>query len=346
MGLFNKEVEYVGVDIGSGGIRLVQLKANGQKPTLITYGHVATEPGITMSDSPADIAKVGAALKQLIKDARVSAKYAVAGVPSMKVFASVISTPVLTQQELAKAIKLQADQYIPMPVKDAKLDWVVIGPGKTPREQEVLLVAAPNTVTEKYLSIFDQAGMELMALEPNAVALARAVVPSSDLAVITLDIGSVASDITIVHANMPKLLRSANIGGNTFVKAVAQELGLDEVQADQFARKFGLTKSKLEGQVYKAIKPALDQLLGEIDKSMKFFVSQYPDVKLEKIVLTGGATALPELPTNLATASGLPVEIANAWTKVAYPAQLQDTLMQISTNYGVAAGLAERDLLG
>jgi len=200
-------------------------------------------------------------------------------------------------------------------------------------------------VTEKYVSIFEQAGLELMALEPNAVALARALVQPSDLAVLVLDIGATATDITIVQANVPKLLRSVPVGGSLFVKSVGQKLGLDDAQADQFTKKFGLTQTKLEGQVYKALKPSLDQLVSEIDKSIKFFTSQYPQIKLEKIVLSGGSIALPELPTYLATATGLSIEVGNAWIKIGYQAQLQDTLMQMSSRYGVAAGLAERDLL-
>ncbi len=345
MGLFEQQPEYFGLDIGSGGIRLVQLKRAGNKPVLLTYGHATIDSATTASDAPADIAKVAQTIKQLVKDAKVGTKYVVAGVPSSKVFASIITTPKLSQHELAKAITLQADQYVPMSVKDVKLDWYVIGPGKTPQEQEVLLVAAPNGVTEKYLHICEQAGLELLALEPNALALTRATVQPNDLAVVVLDIGNAASDITIVQANVPKLLRSVNIGGSTFVKSVAQNLGLDEVQADQFTRKFGLTQTKLEGQVFKSIKTSLDQLVGELEKSVKFFNSQYPEIKLEKIVLTGGTTALPELIPYLSTATGLSVEVANAWVKVGYQAQLQETLMGLSTQYGVAVGLAERDLL-
>jgi type IV pilus assembly protein PilM len=345
MSLFSKEVEYFGIDIGSSGIRLVQLRKSGSKPTLVTYGSVPVVDGSTSTDSPADISKVAAMVKQLVKSAKVSATHVVAGVPSSKVFASVITTPKLSQQELGKAIRLQADQYIPMALKDVKIDWAVLGPGRTDAEQEVLLVAAPNTVTEKYVSLFSQAGLELIALEPNAVALARAVVQSNDLAVIVLDIGGFTSDITIVQANMPKLIRSVNVGARVFVKSVAQNLGLDETQADQFTRKFGLTQTKLEGQVYKAIKPSLDQLVGEIDKSVKFFTGQYPDAKLEKLVLTGGAIGIPELATNIATATGLNVEVANSWLKVGYHADLQNTLMGLSSEYGVAVGLAERDLL-
>lgn len=344
MGIFSQQQEYFGLDIGSGGIRVVQLKSSG-KPVLMTYGHVAVPPKVAQSDAPADIAKVAAIVRQLIKDARISTKNVIAGVPSSKVFATVITTPRLSHDDLAKAIKLQADQYIPINIKDVKLDFVVLGPGKTNEEQEVLIVAAPNTVTEKYLSICEQAGLDLIALEPNAIALSRAAVQANDLAVLVLDIGSIATDISIVHANMPKLLRSINVGGTTFIRAVAQNLGLDDAQADQFTKKFGLTQTKLEGQVLKAIKPSMDQLTAEISRSINFFVNQYPQVKLEKLVLCGGTTSLPELPTYLSTATGLPVEIGNAWAKVQYPSQLQNQLMGIATEFGVATGLAERDLL-
>jgi type IV pilus assembly protein PilM len=345
MELFSKEVEYFGVDIGSATIRLAQLGKNATKPVLQIYGSAPVDPAWTQSDSQADVPRIAAVLKQLVKDTKVTSKYVVGGLPSSKVYSSVISTPKLTHQELGKAIMLQADQYIPIAVKDAKLDWVVIGPGKTDKEQQVLVVAATNNVTERHVSIYEQAGLELLALEPNAVALARAVVPPGELAVLSLDIGSLSTDITIVHNNIPKLLRSINIGGTSIVRAAAQGLGLDATQADQFVRKFGLTQSKLEGQVLKAVKPVLDQLVGELDKSIKFFQDQYPTIKFEKMVLSGGTTKLPELPTFLSTATGLPVEIGNAWVKVSYSANLQNALMENASDFGVAVGLAERDLL-
>jgi len=129
------------------------------------------------------------------------------------------------------------------------------------------------------------------------------------------------------------------------VRAAAQTLGLDETQADQFVRKFGLTETKLEGQVLKALKPVMDQLVAEISKSVTFFQGQYPTVQFEKLILTGGTTAMPELLPYLSTAIGLKVEVANSWIKIGYPANLQEQLMGLSTRFGVAAGLAERDML-
>lgn len=345
MGLLKSETDYFGIDIGTTSIRVVQLKHGGGKPSLVAYGDVKVAGGITTSDSADDRIKVAEIIKQLLRDTHISTKNVVAGLSTTKVFASVITTPKLSSAELAKSIKYQAEHYVPMAVDQAKLDWTVIGPGKTEHEQEVLLVGAPKSTTEKYLEICQNAGIELLALEPNPIALSRAVLSPGNIAVLILDIGSLNSDITIVRNNIPVLMRSITVGGNVFVRAVSQNLGLDAVQAEQFTHKFGLTQSKLEGQVYKAIKSGLDTLLVEIEKSIKFFTDQNPTEKLEKIVLTGGTAALPELPAYLATATNLPVEIANAWVNVSYPAKLQDQLIGLSSGYGVAVGLAERMLL-
>lgn len=346
MGMFSKETDYFGLDIGSGAIRVVQMRAGGGKPVLVTYGDVQVPQALSASDAAADRDKIAGIIKQLVRDARISSKNVVAGLPSSAVFASVITTPKLTNAELDKAIRYQADQYIPMAIDQVKMDWSVIGRSQDDKELEVLLVAAPITSTQKYLEIMEKAGLEILALEANATAVARSLVaPNSQLAILVLDIGQVSTDISIVYNNAPRLIRSIAIGSLTFVKAVEQSLGLDQAQAEQFTMRFGLTQTKLEGQVLKAIKPSLDSLLAEVDKSTKFFLNRYQGVKMEKIILSGNAAALPELPAYLSTASSLPVEIGNAWINTAYPASLQDQLMQISTQYAVASGLAQRNFV-
>lgn len=343
MGILGGDTNYFGLDIGSSAVRLVQLKKwSGIQPPLVTYGDAPLPEGLAASDSPVDQDKIAQIIAQLVQDTKVNTKQVVTGLASSQAFATVISTPKLSPQELSKAMKLQAEQYIPMAVDQAKVDWQIIGPGKTDQEMQVLLVAAPNTVVNKYLNIIQKAGLELLALELNAVASARSLMPNLDIAVLIVDIGSSSTDITIVHQQAPKLIRSVNVGGLTLQRAVEQALGLDTDQASQFLHNFGLTKTKLEGQVLKAVKPALDSLTDEIDRSVKFFAGQNEGIKLEKVVLTGGTARLPELQAYLANATQLPVELGNPWAGVSYPASLQDKLMGIALDYTVALGLAER----
>lgn len=346
MGLFVKETEFFGLDIGSTAIRLVQLRRGNTHPALVAYGAVPVPANLTASDSKMDQDKISELVKQLVHENRVSLKNVVVGLPSNKVFATVITTPKLDNAQLAKAIRYQAEQYIPMAIDQVKLDWAVIDQSKDGKTLEVLLVAAPNSVIDKYVGILEKAGLEPLALEANATAVSRALVPTGGLAVALVDFGSLDSDISIVWNNAPRLIRSVSVGGLTLVRAVAQNLGLDEVQANQFTYKFGLTQSKLEGQVFKAIKPTLDNLVSEVEKSVKYFAGRYPDVKLEKLVVTGSTASLPELGPFLANSTGLPVEFGNAWTGVSYPSGLQEKLMSLSSEYAAAVGLAGRGYIG
>ncbi len=345
MGLFVKDTEFFGLDLGSTAIRLVQLRRGSVHPALVAYGALPVPANLTSSDSKMDQDKITELVKQLVRENRVSLKNVVVGLPSNKVFATVITTPKIDNAQLAKAIRYQAEQYIPMAIDQVKLDWAVIDQSKDGKQLEVLLVAAPNSVVDKYTQILENAGLEPLALEANAMAVARALVPTNNLAVALLDFGSLDTDISIVYNNAPRLIRSVSVGGLTLVRAVAQNLGLDEVQATQFTYKFGLTQSKLEGQVMKAIKPTLDNLVSEVEKSVKFFNGRYPDAKIEKLVVTGSTSSLPELGPFLANSTGLPVEFGNAWTNVAYPSGLQDKLMALSSEYGAAVGLAARGYL-
>lgn len=345
MALLTPDVNYFGLDIGSTALRLVQLKKTGANPALVTYGSAQLPAGMAVSDSHSNQESLASSIKQLIKDTGVSTNHVVVGLSASNLFASVITTPKLTGAELDKGIKFQADQYIPMSLDQVKLDWAVVGPGKNENEQEVLLVAAPNTVAEKYAAIMELAGLEIVALEANATALIRSLVRDKSKAVFVLDIGHLSSEMAISYNGNPYLVRSINIGGGTFVKAVAQNLKLDDTQAEQFTYRFGLTSAKLEGEVLKSLKPSVDSLVAEVDKSSKYFLGRYPGVKLEKIIITGATTKLPELPKYLANATGLPVELGNAWGGVSYPSGQQDNLMAVSDQYSVAVGLAQRTMV-
>ncbi|MEO7617429.1 MAG: type IV pilus assembly protein PilM [Candidatus Saccharibacteria bacterium] len=346
MGILSSATDFIGIDIGSSGIRIVQLKHMGSgNPVLVAYAKAALPAGIATSDSQIDQDQVSLAIANLLKEAKITATQAVTGINTADAFVTTLSTPQLNAGELAKAMRLQADQYIPMAIDQVKMDWNVIGQGKTPDQMKVLLVAAPNTVVNKYLAIIEKAGLQLAALEINSVAQTRSLMPKTDLTTIILDLGQLSTELTIVDKQAPQLVRSVNIGGTTLVRAVSQALGLDDVQAEQFTKKFGLTQTKLEGQVAKAMKPSLDALVTEINNSIKYFMTENPTAKIEKMIVTGESITLPELTNYLANATGLPVELGNPWGNISYPAAQQQALMGEATSYAVAAGLALRESL-
>lgn len=172
----------------------------------------------------------------------------------------------------------------------------------------------------------------------------RAVVPTDSTSPqMVLDIGNKSTDLVITMNNAPRLSRSIPTGTEAILKAAVQNLSIDDAQAQQFVFKFGLGKDKLEGQIYNAIIGIIDMLISEIEKSIKFFQTRYGETRIERIIVTGSASTLPEFPLYLANKFGINVEIGNAWRNVSFPADRQNELLAASNHFCVAAGLAERD---
>jgi Tfp pilus assembly PilM family ATPase len=148
--------------------------------------------------------------------------------------------------------------------------------------------------------------------------------------------------LVVTFGQVPHLSRSIPVGYQALIQSAAKYLGVDQNQANQFVFKFGLGKDKLEGQVYNAIIGTIDSLVGEIQKSIQFFEGRYPTAKIEHVIVTGGASTLPEFPLYIANKFGLNVEIGNAWRNVSYPASQQNELTAMSNHFAIAVGLAER----
>jgi Tfp pilus assembly PilM family ATPase len=192
--------------------------------------------------------------------------------------------------------------------------------------------------------MIESIGLNVIAFEPDNTALPRALVPTGTTAPqLIIDMGQLSTDLVITMADAPRLTRSIPTGVEAVIRSATQNLNIDDKQAQQFVYKFGVSKDKLEGQVYQAIIGTIDLLVSEIDKSVKFFQTRYPEVPIERMIVTGGASTIPEFPLYLANKFGVNVEIGNAWRNVAFAADRQNELLAVSNQFGVAVGLAERN---
>lgn len=344
MGLLSGVSDFFGLDLGTTAIRLVQLRGNGSVKQLVKYAYTPVDSNIAMSDANADQQKLAQALKDLLAQAHIGTHNVAVGVPSQRVFTTLVDIDRLSPAEVSKTIRLQADSLIPTPLAESKIDWAVIGDSpKDKTKVEVLLSSVPNDFVEKRLDLLESIGLNVISFEPDNLALARALTaPDAAAPQMVLDVGNKSTDLVVTMNGAPRLTRSIPTGVEAILRSAVQNLNIDEKQAQQFLFKFGLNKDKLEGQIYQAVINTVDILVGEVDKSIKFFQARYPDIKLDRIIVTGGAATLPEFPLYLANKFGVNVEIGNAWRNVSYTQNRQDELTAVSNYFSVAAGLAER----
>ncbi|MGH7195207.1 MAG: type IV pilus assembly protein PilM [Candidatus Saccharimonadales bacterium] len=345
-GVLNGVSDFFGLDIGTTAIRLVHLHGSGGSKSLVKYAYVPIEAKVVSSDSKVDQQKLVKTIKELITQADMTTRNVAVGLPAQKVFTTVVDVDRLPGNELNSAIKYQADSLIPTSIKESKIDFASIGDSPSDKTKiEILLSSVTNSFIEDRLDMLESLGLNVIAFEPDSLALGRALVPAgATTPQMVLDIGNRSSDLAIIMNDAPHLVRSIATGSEAIVRSAAQNLNVDNAQAQQFVSKFGLNKDKLEGQVYQAVIGTIDVLVGEIEKSIKFFATRYPAAKLERIIVTGGAATLPELPLYIANKFGVNVEIGNAWRNVSFTPNRQNELLAVSNQFAVAAGLAERQL--
>lgn len=346
MSLLKGVGDFFALDIGTSALRLVQLNGDAQHGfKLMKFAYVPLDPRTSQDTSEAGVRRMGEIVLGAIKQAGVKTKNVAIGLPAGKTFTAVVEVPNQTEKELKKTIKYELDQYIPMAVEDAEVDYAVLGPSPNdPNKAEVLLSSSSMDYTEMRMETLEKIGLNVIAQEPEPIAMTRSLAPvGSQDARIIVDLGETSTDIVVVYKGAPRLVRSISGGLSALVNIVSSTLNVREDQARRFILKFGLAQDKLDGQVFKALDNTLDSFSQELTKSVRFFQNKYVGAPVLGIVLSGFAGVIPfiaeyiEVKTNIQTIQG------NPWQLVQVTPEQQQALMSVASEFAVAIGLAERD---
>ena len=232
-----------------------------------------------------------------------------------------------------------------MGTDDAKVDWALLGSSlRAQNQEEVLITSVSKDYSEERLELVESLGLNVIAEEPDPLAMVRALVPANaaNTALMLVDMGELSTDIAITYGDTPRLIRTIPTGLNSLVKATVQNLSVQEDQARQFILKFGLAKDRLEGQVYRAIEMTLDSFASELSKSIKFFQTRYPNVNVSQILLSGFGSMIPQLDAYFSDKTNTPASPANPWQNIQMSQSEQQDLAAVAAEYATAIGLAKR----
>lgn len=347
--MFKSVGDFFGLDIGTRSIRLVQLERRDNKDgagnfILKNYAYVPIDLKTGMDDSEIGMKKLGEMIATAVGQSGVKTKNLALALPSSKAFTTVIEVPDQSDVELGKTIKYQIDQYIPMAVDDAKFDWEVLGQSvRDPSKKEVLLSSTSIEYSEKQLEFLEDLGYNVIAFEPDQISISRSLNTNLEGEInMIVDLGELSTELTIVYDSAPRLVRSIPIGFSTIIQAAVRNLNIKEDQARQFILKFGLASDKLEGRVLGAIEGSLENFANELNKSLKFFQTRYPQLQVTQIVVSGYAAMIPLVNQYIADHTGLRTVIGSPWNDVVMTPEQQNALSQVGAEFAVAVGLAQR----
>ncbi|OGZ63768.1 MAG: hypothetical protein A3A98_00555 [Candidatus Staskawiczbacteria bacterium RIFCSPLOWO2_01_FULL_40_39] len=335
----------VGIDIGTASIKIVELSRWGEGKTLENYGEMKStfiykEP-LTNGEKSNGLSAsfVATAIKAILQEARIKTKTAIFSIPDFSTFCTSFDIPSMPEKEIPDAIRYNASQYITLPVKEVTLDWRIVENASTDSRPSlrVFLVAIPNQVVQEYRSIAKMAGLELYALEAEALGITRSLVKNNKKTICVMDIGVQSSTINIIDKGFLIRSYSFNFYSGQLAKAVSAVLGISLGQAEAIKNKEGLIFSK-QG-IAETLYPLIDPLLIEIKSICAEFL-QAEKKEVEEIYLTGGTANLPGLKEYFAESFKKNVYVTNCFSEFLYPPILDQTLRQMSPSFSVAVGIA------
>ena len=337
----------VGLDLGSSAVKAIELKpvAKGYKVT--AFGSEPIPPDSIVDGAIIDGAAVVAAVRRLFESRKIKTREVAASLSGNAVIVKKISLPVMTEAELAESIYWEAEQYIPFDIQDVNLDYQILDGRDTGKgTMDVLLVAAKNEKISDYTGVIGQAGRSAVVIDVDAFALQNAYEANygadANAVVVLLNAGASATNINILSGEQSVFTRDISIGGNAYTEALQRELSLPFEQADQLKR--GQT---VNGTTYEDARPVLravtENVMLEIQKTFDFFKATAASDRINRIVISGGASRAEAFSEMLADRFEAPVEPFDPFKKISFDAaRFNADVREVAPTAAVAVGLALR----
>ena len=347
--MFRRAKSLVGLDIGSSAVKAVELKQAGKAYKVTAFGSEPVPPDSIVDGAIIDAAAVADAIRRLFDSRHIKTRDVAASLSGNAVIVKKITLPVMTEAELAESIYWEAEQYIPFDIQDVNLDYQIVDSADPAGKgtMDVLLVAAKKEKIADYTGVIAQAGRGAVVVDVDAFALQNAyevnygIEPSA--VVVLLNAGASATNINILNGDQSVFTRDISIGGNAYTEALQKELSLPFELADQLKR--GIP---VDGVTFEDARPVLravsDNVMLEIQKTFDFFKATASSDRIDRIMVSGGASRADGFTEMLSERFEAPVEAFDPFKRVAFDAKRfnVESAEMVAPTVAVALGLALR----
>ncbi len=346
MPLFNKKNEgLIGIDFGSGAIKIVELVSNGSAVELVTYGMGVKDRVTVKTDAVRNQRATVEQLTHVLKEARANTTRVVAALPAVNVFTTVISLPQMPKSEIEDAIRWEAKKMVPLPLEKMAIDWhPVPSDPSDPKGKDkikIIMTAAPSDVIQGYLSMMKIAGLQLVGLETEATALRRSLLPMAHGCQLLLDMGASTSNVIIFDQGLPIVTRNIEVGGEAINRNIANAMNISIERAGQFRDDVGLPANGVASHpVHQAIIFVVDNLIiQELSRVLNSYLMG-GGRPVDQIMIAGGCSHIKNLDIYLSAQTKLKTIVGDPWQEIHFHPELKQNLDKLAPQMAVAIGLA------
>lgn len=353
LSLLTPKRQLVGLDIGSSGIKLVQLKENRGRYILQKFGFKPLEPEVIVDGTVMDEGRVVAAIKELFDELNVKVKQVAVSISGHAVIIKKISLPPMPDDELEGQVKLAAEQYIPFDINEVNIDFHVLpaaGGEASEGEMSVILVAAKKDKINELTELVKGAGLMPMVMDVDAFAIenmhAINYPMSQEETTALVNVGASVMNINIVSKGTSLFTRDIPIGGNRYTESIQRELGLSYEDAEALKKGGKPSGSNQAAAVQGVVESVNAEVASEIARTIDYFKSTVTEGEVQQVLLCGGGAQIAGLVKQLRDRMHAVVEVANPFAEVDTSGSDfdQTTLADLAPMASVGVGLALRSV--
>lgn len=332
----------IGLDIGSGYLKVVQLKDIKGGYELELFDMIPLPPELIVDGSIIDSLRLVDSLKELSRKAKIKTKdvtISIAGHSS--VIIKRVSLPDMTEEELSESIKFEAEQYIPFDIEDVTLDFQILGPKEEPGQMDVILVAVKKDIINEYITVVKEAGFNCQIVDVNSFALENIYEINYEIEtnrnIALVNIGASTINMNILKGGISVFTRDSAVGSNLHTEVLQREFNLTYEVAERLKR--GEPVENVSPQdAYSVMELASEEIIGEVNRSLEYFHEE-----INEIVLSGGCALIKDFPKLIAEKIGAETKIMQPFKNIKVPKKFDATYIEeMAPMAAVAVGLALR----
>jgi type IV pilus assembly protein PilM len=340
----------IGLDVGSTAVRAAEL-TEGSPPTVIRAAQVPLAAGAVENGEVREAEAVSEALRELWNRGGFKSRKVWMGVGNQRVVVREIALPTMPEKELRQSLGFQVQEFIPMPVDEAVLDYHVIEEVEIDGRQMVrlLLVAAQRAMVDTLVAAATSAKLEPMGLDLVPFAMVRAVGATGAGMELertggeaVVDVGAHVTNIVVHAAGETRFVRILPSGGRDITVAIARGLSVDDEVAERLKR--GEFVEGVDATPEQAIEVAMQratQFVDEIRSSLEFYTAQTQGARIDRLLVSGGGSKLKGFIEILRQRIPVTVEPGRVFSKVGSQLSLsEDAQAEAEPVLATAVGLA------
>ena len=315
MGLFGGKRSAMGLDIGSGFVKVVEVDHSGSQPEVVRVAMRPLLPDAIVEGEIMDYALVSDAVMGLFQEMGVKNPDVVTAVGGHDVIIKKIEMDRMKESDAREVIRWEAEQHVPFDIKSVELDFQILNPHDDGLQMEVLLVAAKRELVDNKIGLLQDAGVNPVIIDVDAFALHNAFehnYPDALEGIIALvNVGHETTNVNILEDGVPILTRDIPFGSRRIREDLQRERGLTAEQAEDVVQ----ARETVDG-MEQFVDASADEIAVGVERASAFLMTRDDAASVGKIFLSGGGARVPGMVEALARRMNVETELVNPFERV------------------------------